>query len=42
LSIICNAACRKIEPQGGRVFNTAAFKVSCDSRYSVNFYDEGN
>ena len=39
---ICNAVCRKIEPKDGRVFNTAAFKVSCDLKYSDKFYDEGN
>jgi len=37
---IVGAVCRKITPKDGHVFNTAAFKVSCESRFGDIFYNE--
>ena len=39
---IKDAECWKIEPKGGRVFKTAAFKVSCREQFRELFYDENN
>lgn len=34
--------CRKLEAKNGRVFKTAAFRVSCSPDYRTLFYDESN
>ena len=39
---ILDAVCKKIVPKDGRVFRSAAFRVSCESRYADLFYDEAN
>jgi len=37
---ILDVTCRKLEPKDGRVFKTAAFRVSCPEEYRDRFYDE--
>lgn len=37
---ISDVRCRKLIPKDGRVFNTAAFRVSCSAEYESIFYDE--
>jgi len=39
---ILGAQCRKLEAKNGRVFKTAAFRVSCPTDYRTLFYDESN
>ena len=34
--------CTKLEAKDGRVFNTAAFRVSCDPAYKDLFYNEAS
>jgi hypothetical protein len=37
---ILDAQCRKLKAKDGRVFRTAAFRVSCSEQYRDIFYDE--
>jgi hypothetical protein len=39
---INDVRCRKLTAKDGRVFNTAAFYVSCNIHYRGLFYDECN
>ena len=34
--------CFRIQPKEGKVYKTAAFRVSCDPRSATAFYDESN
>jgi len=37
---IRDVKCTLIKPKGGRTFNTASFRVSCDPQYAAMFYNE--
>ena len=39
---IHNAVCKKLSAKDGRVFNTAAFRVTCCADYYEAFYNESN
>ena len=39
---ILDVTCRKLEAKDGRIFKSAAFRVSCSEEYRDLFYDEAN
>ena len=39
---ISGAMCTPVVPKDGRIFKTAAFRVSCDAKFADLFYDEAS